>query len=78
MNPFSAVHPRTCGERYGITPPRASRRGSSPHLRGTPAQQPPAQESRRFIPAPAGNADAAIAISGIITVHPRTCGERMI
>ena len=31
---------------------------------------------QRFIPAPAGNGDTAIANSLIESVHPRACGER--
>ena len=70
------VHPRACGER--TKPPSVAARaiGSSPRLRGTPQPPPSRGASRRFIPAPAGNAKAAKTGTTTMTVHPRACGER--
>ena len=54
-----AVHPRACGERVLNAASSAARSGSSPRLRGTLAPEVVGQLPHRFIPAPAGNAEAA-------------------
>jgi len=51
--------------------------GSSPHVRGTASAIQCPQNRTRFIPARAGNSVGNHAISCIISVHPRTCGEQM-
>mgnify|MGYP001470775927 CR=1 FL=1 len=50
--------------------------GSSPRLRGTLSGQRPPTALRRFIPAPAGNAQQKQPSEEEISVHPRACGER--
>ena len=51
-----AVHPRACGERVSRGPEIRRECGSSPRLRGTLRLVSLETASRRFIPAPAGNA----------------------
>ncbi len=71
-----AVHPRVRGER----PPRRAwntfEAGSSPRARGTPFQAQYHAPVPRFIPACAGNAEAAPAAWPRRAVHPRVRGER--
>ena len=49
--------------------------GSSPRLRGTRASGYAAYQSRRFIPAPAGNTSVWSLPRQTRPVHPRACGE---
>ena len=74
--PGAAVHPRACGERVPTRTLSAEVNGSSPRLRGTRLSRLRAFWLRRFIPAPAGNADEACISKYGSTVHPRACGER--
>ena len=55
----AAVHPRVCGERISSSSIGAVVDGSSPRVRGTPADHRRGDGHRRFIPACAGNADFA-------------------
>ena len=71
-----SVHPRVCGERMTGTQCAGARSGSSPRVRGTPADPSPVSRMNRFIPACAGNAIDKIIPFMIVTVHPRVCGER--
>ena len=71
-----SVHPRACGERAHPAAPRPSFRGSSPRLRGTQRPDVCQRICRRFIPAPAGNADETLRAGLAVAVHPRACGER--
>ena len=48
-------HPRMCGEHNPIRWPGCSRRGSSPHVRGTPHHPEDARRRTGIIPACAGN-----------------------
>ena len=73
---FEAVHPRACGERAFVKPPIGAIRGSSPRLRGTQREGSQIGLSRRFIPAPAGNAASVSVCAADDPVHPRACGER--
>jgi len=71
------VHPRACGEH-----PRPGGRtrfliGSSPRLRGTPSPRAACIETKRFIPAPAGNTAWARHPPSAGAVHPRACGEHL-
>ena len=72
----AAVHPRVCGERVRRLRPGGERVGSSPRVRGTPNTGSSRQETRRFIPACAGNASTGSPSISPTTVHPRVCGER--
>ena len=72
---IAAVHPRMCGE-HGLTRLRDKlSRGSSPHVRGTPAVLKPKLAYRRFIPACAGNTNTFLQKIRRFAVHPRMCGE---
>ena len=70
-------HPRTCGEhRKSGNRPRI-RRGSSPHMRGTPVAKIAISPPPRIIPAHAGNT-LRFSISRLSgRDHPRTCGEHL-
>ena len=70
------VHPRACGERYRVSDTVITDFGSSPRLRGTPADGAGGGGLSRFIPAPAGNAIDEGAQEAKTPVHPRACGER--
>jgi hypothetical protein len=73
----TTVHPRVCGERPDAD--RAARvpDGSSPRVRGTPAQSVTDFGAQRFIPACAGNALLPCQLRSDPPVHPRVCGERL-
>ncbi len=70
------VHPRVCGERECPVSLMRFGCGSSPRVRGTPKTFPCRGDSRRFIPACAGNAFPMRAVYRQKAVHPRVCGER--
>ena len=71
-----SVHPRGRGERCSC--PRSLRGylGSSPRARGTLQRWQVYRSRFRFIPAGAGNAEAAARQSAAAPVHPRGRGER--
>ncbi len=71
----SAVHPRACGEHFAGRNSAAVATGSSPRVRGTPAQMHGARAHRRFIPARAGNTLRRRCQMQSMPVHPRACGE---
>ena len=71
-----SVHPRVCGERSTKEIAAARGYGSSPRLRGTLPGVNRLGHGRRFIPAFAGNASAAMGLGARLPVHPRVCGER--
>jgi len=73
---LSPVHPRARGERTVSNFRHGRRGGSSPRTRGTHTLVPPSEALGRFIPAHAGNADAACECGPQRTVHPRARGER--
>ena len=70
-----AVHPRAGGEHVSAPAPVSRLTGSSPRGRGTPGRRVVRGDSRRFIPARAGNTKASQAPSRRISVHPRAGGE---
>ena len=72
-----AVHPRGCGERRYRVSVCLLLGGSSPRVRGTPAQTGVMPSRWRFIPAGAGNAYDWMIGSSPLPVHPRGCGERL-
>ena len=72
---FNLVHPRACGEHKPAAMPTWAFSGSSPRVRGTPAETPPASCRVRFIPARAGNTGTTTVPTEAISVHPRACGE---
>jgi len=73
---IGTVHPRACGERAAFDPTAPPANGSSPRLRGTHGNDGGHRGVNRFIPAPAGNANAGLSRWTITAVHPRACGER--
>ena len=73
---YRAVHPRVCGERLATPLSTISSFGSSPRMRGTRSRGRHSPARDRFIPAYAGNAQGAITMRCMPTVHPRVCGER--
>ena len=77
VNPSTgAVHPRACGERQMTAWVTVNNRGSSPRVRGTGIHQRDLGQTRRFIPARAGNGSRSLAVCSTDPVHPRACGER--
>ena len=74
-NLSGSVHPRVCGEHSSTRPLMASTPGSSPRVRGTCYQAERAVAVGRFIPACAGNMPVSKAITQLLSVHPRVCGE---
>ena len=73
--PMWLVHPRVCGEHEYQDGELRGLTGSSPRVRGTPQRRRSRVETRRFIPACAGNTRGDIGENGAVTVHPRVCGE---
>ena len=76
MVKVTAVHPRTCGERFYWIETLQRWIGSSPHVRGTGSLSGERSALSRFIPARAGNGAGAAPHTRPHPVHPRTCGER--
>ena len=74
--PYSPVHPRVCGERAPELIEGIEQDGSSPRVRGTPAEASVTAAITRFIPACAGNARRLTHPARRAAVHPRVCGER--
>ncbi len=74
---LATVHPRVCGERETVYQLVCRALGSSPRVRGTQSRDIPRRQSRRFIPACAGNATSGSPSTQINSVHPRVCGERI-
>ena len=73
---LTTVHPRIRGERHPSINANRSTSGSSPHTRGTRADEGPELEDQRFIPAYAGNASDGLPVPPRGPVHPRIRGER--
>ena len=69
------VHPRVCGEHFGVWPSPVTISGSSPRMRGTLTSVRTPAMPRRFIPAYAGNTDRSRHFRPSKPVHPRVCGE---
>ena len=73
----SAVHPRACGEHFAQRVVNRGKRGSSPRMRGTHTGDHQRCNTRRFIPAHAGNTRPSVGNGNRIPVHPRACGEHV-
>ena len=72
------VHPRVGGEHQSGICWLLGNAGSSPRGRGTRPARCPAERSRRFIPAWAGNTRLTRPISSRNAVHPRVGGEHRL
>ena len=70
-----AVHPRACGENWGIWADQAPAYGSSPRMRGKPPDPAQGPAGLRFIPAHAGKTRPPETSCPRWMVHPRACGE---
>ena len=70
------VHPRVCGEQPEQLVSLCMCYGSSPRVRGTAIAHESLLESKRFIPACAGNSLAPASSNALRAVHPRVCGEQ--
>ena len=70
-------HPRICGEHNAVPLTDASASGSSPHMRGTLADQPQATPVDGIIPAYAGNTQHSTSKPSPPRDHPRICGEHL-
>ena len=69
------VHPRARGEHGSGSTEKPGASGSSPRTRGTPATARSRCETRRFIPAHAGNTASHERLALLGAVHPRARGE---
>ena len=75
--PAESVHPRACGEHPIASETFASTNGSSPRVRGTHACSRFCFPRSRFIPARAGNTEAARSASSIVRFIPARAGNTM-
>ena len=73
----SRDHPRICGEHKILATSLGSKRGSSPHMRGTLACIALIRDSWGIIPAYAGNTPTRIPSVTVTRDHPRICGEHL-
>ena len=71
-------HPRVCGEHREHGSRWQQSGGSSPRMRGTPAQRRGRTGARRIIPAYAGNTRGRILFDLSGGDHPRVCGEHSV
>ena len=69
------AHPRACGENTGVFSVYYYAAGSSPRMRGKPAQSSAAPPPPRLIPAHAGKTCSLTAMVFALRAHPRACGE---
>ena len=75
--PLSTVHPRGRGEHRSAIIRFTTESGSSPRARGTRSHVERTRQSRRFIPAGAGNTRHRKARPRTAAVHPRGRGEHV-
>ena len=71
-----SVHPRVCGDRFGVSHQTIAHHGSSPRVRGQARCCRCCHWCHRFIPACAGTGQVPAAEVIHFTVHPRVCGDR--
>ena len=76
--PPSGAHPRVCGENLPGWEDSRGARGSSPRVRGKPAQADEHTIRRRLIPACAGKTCTARLWASRWWAHPRVCGENWV
>ena len=71
----ASEHPRVCGENLLSQKLHIRPRGTSPRMRGKPAEKVTVQELKRNIPAYAGKTTIARCLACCHQEHPRVCGE---
>ena len=76
--PAPRDHPRMCGEHDASEAEEPSSLGSSPHVRGAPAQIDGHVVHVGIIPACAGSTSMSAAYLSLSRDHPRMCGEHMV
>ena len=76
--PFATLqdHPRLCGEKYNLVPPRHSSKGSPPPMRGKEKILSFLSRSARITPAYAGKSALRSKVERNDGDHPRLCGEK--
>ena len=74
---LSRDHPRMCGEHAMLIRSRASKSGSSPHVRGALTVGHATGREHGIIPACAGSTKCVMAIFVSERDHPRMCGEHL-
>ena len=72
---FIGDHPRVCGEHVSACGDSFVHLGSSPRMRGTPAQGTSSTSTAGIIPAYAGNTFEYPCQFSFLWDHPRVCGE---
>ena len=75
---MTGAHPRVCGENLPGWEDSRGARGSSPRVRGKPAQADEHTIRRRLIPACAGKTCTARLWASRWWAHPRVCGENWV
>ena len=75
---IARVHPRACGESIRGDDGRAAALGPSPRVRGIRWRRRGERETKRSIPARAGNPRAVGREGVAVRVHPRACGESIL
>ena len=76
--PAPRDHPRMCGEHDASEAEEPSSLGSSPHVRGAPAQIDGHVVHVGIIPACAGSTSMSAAYLSLSRDHPRMCGEHTL
>ena len=74
--PPSPDHPRACGENKTELDAEVLMLGSPPRMRGKPHIRVFRHETGRITPACAGKSSVDQKAAGVITDHPRVCGEK--
>ena len=74
-NHRGTAHPGVCGENSTIVGMASAKPGSSPRVRGKLAVGQPPLVRLRLIPARARKTGSGTCSMGILTAHPRACGE---
>ena len=78
MPVITADHPRACGANAALAARCSARIGSSPRMRGKPKADAGDVETRRIIPAHAGQTRALARPDQRRTDHPRACGANAL
>ena len=71
-------HPRVCGENLSTGFGKKGESGTSPRMRGKPANNNHVPTNLRNIPAYAGKTLVALVWPHLLKEHPRVCGENFL